>query len=357
LFFAVEPVGDFQQLKWGDAMGGIPSEHARDVREALRSVAADPDLGPSTLSDAQAMSNLLKDLLPDAPREKNLLVAAADAGLAAMMIDHVGQGMDARSAIKLAAASFGANTHFTTEACDWVATELAVALDLADELAAVRSQLPPGDITTARPTAVQETAVQSGTAVGNAEPHKPGGPATAPSATVEEAGVPLVTTEAAREPQARTLGARIPFGRAGVGVHVALAGLVLLLFSFVIPLYTDPYNAAHPIRVWGGPLAWWVISGPTVSIAVAVLASALIIGRVSAVRAAAGGAALLACGLQLIFVLQSVWHQASVNGDRVNAGLPLGVTGAVLLIVGAAAVLLRTGLSGRAVSLISRAPR
>ena len=92
LFFAVEPVGDFQQLKWGDAMGGIPSEHAKDVREALRSVAADPDLGPSTLSDAQAMSNLLKDLLPDAPREKNLLVAAADAGLAAMMIDHVGQG-------------------------------------------------------------------------------------------------------------------------------------------------------------------------------------------------------------------------------------------------------------------------
>jgi hypothetical protein len=341
-------------------MGGIPSEHAKDVREALRSVAADPDLGPSTLSDAQAMSNLLKDLLPDAPREKNLLVAAAEARLAAMMIEHVGQGIDARSAIRLAAASFGANTHFTTEACDWVATELAVALDLADELAAARSQLPPGDITTARPTAVEQTAVQPGAAVGISEPHRPGGQATARPArpaTVEEAGVPLVTTEAAREPEAMTRGARILLGRAGVGVLVALAGIVLLLLSFVIPLYTDPYNAAHPIRIWGGPLAWWVISGPTVSIAVAVLASALIIGRVSAVRAAASSAALLATGLQLIFVFQSVWHQASANGDRVNAGLPLGVTGAVLLIVGAAAVLLRAGLSGRAVSLISRAPR
>src|SRR5262249_24853310 len=250
-----------------------------------------------------------------------------------------------------------ANTHFTTEACDWVATELAVALDLADELAAARSQLPPGDITTARPNAVQETAVQSGTAVANAEPHNTGGPATAPPATVEEAGVPLATAGAAGESQARTLGARIPLERAGVGVLVALAGLVVLLLSFVIPLYTDPYNAAHPIRVWGGPLAWWVISGPTVSIAVAVLASALIIGRVSAMRATAGSAALLACGLQLIFVLHSVLHQPSVNGARVNAGLPLGFTGAAPLIVGAAAVLLRTVLSGRAVSLISRAPR
>jgi len=50
----------------GSPMAGIPSEHARDVREALRSVASDPDLGPATLSDAAARSNLLKDLLPDA---------------------------------------------------------------------------------------------------------------------------------------------------------------------------------------------------------------------------------------------------------------------------------------------------
>src|SRR6266571_480724 len=98
-------------------MAGIGSEHARDVREAVRIVASDPDLGPATLSDAPAMPNLLKDLLPDAPREKNLLVAAAEARL-----DHVDQGIDATSAIRLAAASFGANTHFTTNACDWVST-------------------------------------------------------------------------------------------------------------------------------------------------------------------------------------------------------------------------------------------
>src|SRR6266704_4027415 len=91
-------------------MAGIGSEHARDVREAVRIVASDPDLGPATLSDAPAMPNLLKDLLPDAPREKNLLVAAAEARLAAMMLDHVYQGIDATSAIRLAAASFGANT-------------------------------------------------------------------------------------------------------------------------------------------------------------------------------------------------------------------------------------------------------
>src|SRR5262249_15900685 len=86
-------------------MAGIPSEHASDVREALRSVASDPDGGPPTLSDAAAMSNVLMDLLPDAPREKNLLIAAAESRLAAITLDHVGQGIDARSAIRLAAGS------------------------------------------------------------------------------------------------------------------------------------------------------------------------------------------------------------------------------------------------------------
>jgi len=208
-------------------MAGIGSEHARDVREAVRIVASDPDLGPATLSDAPAMPNLLKDLLPDAPREKNLLVAAAEARLAAMMLDHVYQGIDATSAIRLAAASFGANTHFTTDACDWVSTELAVALDLADGLAVSRSQLPPGDITTRRPAD-------------------------------------------------------------------------------------------------GGGSA---------------------------------SAALLACGIQLLFVFESVWQHVAHDGDSLGVGLPLGVAGAVLLTGGSAATLLRARASGQAVSPVSRVPR
>ena len=131
-------------------MPGIPAEHAQDVREALRVIVSDPGHGPAALSNSQMMSNLLKDLLPDSPREKNLLVAAAEANLAGMMRDHVNQGIDGPSAVRLAAASFGASTHFTDGACSWVATEFAVALGLGPGLGDDGSALPEGEITTAQ---------------------------------------------------------------------------------------------------------------------------------------------------------------------------------------------------------------
>jgi hypothetical protein len=77
------------------------------------------------------MSNLLKDLLPDAPRETSVLVAAAEAGLAQVLLDHVGQGMDVATASSLSASAFAARTPFTPEACSWVVGELSVALSLA----------------------------------------------------------------------------------------------------------------------------------------------------------------------------------------------------------------------------------
>lgn len=333
-------------------MAGIPSEHARDVREALRSVASDPDLGPATLSDPAALSNLLKDLLPDAPREKNLLVAAAEAGLSAMMLDRVGQGIDARSAIRLAAASFGANTHFTPEACDWVATELAVALSLEDGIAADRTELPPGDITTARaPETVREQVAGPQAAPQRAAPAQVVSDAAHP-ATAQPAPAYREVAGAQTAPLAGTAPRR-----PGIGVLAALAGIVVLLISYLIPLYTNPYDAANPVRIWGGPLAWWIISGPTASMAVALLAGILLVGRAGRVWAIAAGAALFACGVQLLFVFQSVWQQASADGYRVGAGLPLGLAGAILLIVGAAIALLRSASAAQGPALVSRGPR
>jgi hypothetical protein len=55
-------------------------EHQREVREALHTIVSDPQLGIPALSNPQAMSNLLKHLLPDAPQETSVLVA--EAGLA-----------------------------------------------------------------------------------------------------------------------------------------------------------------------------------------------------------------------------------------------------------------------------------
>jgi hypothetical protein len=106
-------------------------EHQREVRDALRTIVSDPQLGVAALSSAQTMSNLLKDLLPDAPRETSVLVAAAEAGLPQILQDHVGQGMDLATASSLTASAFAARTPFTADACNWAVAELAMALGLA----------------------------------------------------------------------------------------------------------------------------------------------------------------------------------------------------------------------------------
>src|SRR6266568_7279862 len=88
-------------------------EHAAEARAALNAIVTDPQHGVGALSSAQTMSNLLKDLLPDAPREKSILVAAAEAGLAGTLRQHVDQGMDPDTAIRLTASSFSSTTPFT----------------------------------------------------------------------------------------------------------------------------------------------------------------------------------------------------------------------------------------------------
>ncbi|HET7013271.1 MAG TPA: hypothetical protein VFI65_05145 [Streptosporangiaceae bacterium] len=55
-------------------MATISFEHAEEARDALREIVSYS--GSDTLSDPRAMSNLLKDLLPDDPRTARLFVAA-----------------------------------------------------------------------------------------------------------------------------------------------------------------------------------------------------------------------------------------------------------------------------------------
>ncbi len=112
-------------------MSDMSWEHASEARAALNAIVSDPEHGVSALSNASTMSNLLKDYLPDAPREKSILVAAAEAGLAATLRDHVAQGMDANTAIRLTASQFSSSTPFTPEACTWVTDEIAVALGIS----------------------------------------------------------------------------------------------------------------------------------------------------------------------------------------------------------------------------------
>lgn len=162
--------------QWGrNRLAAISFEHADDARNALHAIVSDPVHGKDALSSPQTVSNLLQDLLPDAPRETSLLIAAANVGLPAALREHVALGMNVETAIGLVAATLAARTAFSRAACVWVATELAVALGLAspdveailpleDEVGAgpVGASAGPGLTQIAQASPVQASPVQAG---------------------------------------------------------------------------------------------------------------------------------------------------------------------------------------------------
>jgi Domain of unknown function (DUF4190) len=105
-------------------------DESDEAQNALRAIVSNPVYGVAALSSSQMMANLLKDLLPDAPREVSILVAAAEAGVASNLRDRVSQGMDVGTAAAVVAGSFAASTPFKPEACSWAVREIAGALGL-----------------------------------------------------------------------------------------------------------------------------------------------------------------------------------------------------------------------------------
>jgi Septum formation len=105
-------------------------EHADEARQALHVIVSDPAYGADTLSSPQQLSNLLTDYLPDAPREVGVLIAAAQARVSESLSQHVSQGMNVSTAIRLTASSFANSTAFAPDVCEWVTSEIAIALGL-----------------------------------------------------------------------------------------------------------------------------------------------------------------------------------------------------------------------------------
>lgn len=118
-------------------MTAAPFEQTEDVRAALREIVA--EYGPAALSDPSTLSNLLKDLLPDAPGVARLLVATAEDRLADTLRDHLAQGMDATTATRLAASAFASVTVFTPEVCTWVTGEIAAVLGMTSDVLEVQA--------------------------------------------------------------------------------------------------------------------------------------------------------------------------------------------------------------------------
>jgi hypothetical protein len=112
-------------------VAGTSLPHSDEARAALQAIVANPEYGEAALSSGPSTANLLKDLLPDAPKETAVLVAAAENGLATKLRDFVGQGMDPDTAVHLAASSMAESTALMPEACEWAAAEMATALGLS----------------------------------------------------------------------------------------------------------------------------------------------------------------------------------------------------------------------------------
>ncbi len=112
-------------------MAARPWEHADQAKAALRTIMDDPDLGVAVLSSGRLAANVLEDLLPEAPRERAILVLAAQAGVAQALRDHLAQGLDDATAISLAVTSLEDNSPLDRDSCEWVVTQIAVAIGIA----------------------------------------------------------------------------------------------------------------------------------------------------------------------------------------------------------------------------------
>lgn len=136
-------------------MAESPRDHVTQVRKALRAIVAEH--GQEALSNARLMQGLMSDLLPDAPREAQVLLSAAEQALAGTIHDHVAHGMDSGTAVRLAASSFAARTMFAQDVCRWVADELATAMGIEVEpaplLMSYQPILVPEPVASAEPNA------------------------------------------------------------------------------------------------------------------------------------------------------------------------------------------------------------
>ena len=284
-------------------MASAPWDPRGEALNALRTIAADPQYGAEALASAQMMTNLLKDMLPDAPREANVLITAAGAGVPTALQGYLGQGMDVGTATQLAAGTLAERTALTADACAWATSSLATALlPLVRPLASGpggTSPLPGSDHPTMTPQGTGPTA----TLVAGPARDRP-------------AGVSL-------------LGAAL----AGAG---ALATVLACAFSIVHVYNADGTYAYSQslFSITSHGAAWNWIGIVVAAVLSAVAALLLVASRTPWVRAGAAGV-LVAFGIAVIMIFAAYqFTLGPVSGGSGPAGgEKLGVFGGLLLLV------------------------
>jgi hypothetical protein len=298
-----------------------PWDAQGDAREALRIIVADPRYGPAALSNPQTMTNLLKDMLPDFPRESSVLVAASEAGVPGMLHSNVAQGMNWDTASRLAAGTLENRTALAPQACTWAVSALGSALHL--DAAAARPQLE----TVTAPETVPSGSGQQTT--------------TAPAARTGP-GVPPEPAVSPGSPKRLQIGA----------AAAAAAGAILIIWACALTLYYFYYHygtqapstgAQSLFSLSSGPHTWgWAI--PPVAVAVLGIAAAVLflVAHTERLRGLAAGM-LLAFGIAtaLIWLAYEFLYRYSFQSASFHAsGHPgpaeiVGILGGLLLIAAA----------------------
>jgi hypothetical protein len=289
----------------------MPWDAQGEAQAALQTIVTNPQFGPAALSNPQTMTNLLKDMLPDAPRESSVLVAASDAGVPDMLRSSVSKGMDVGTASRLAAGSFENRTALTPDACNWAVGAMASALRLEER---GQQTVGPEPVPSPVPGPVPGPAPVPGPGPG------PGpGPAPGP-------------------------GPGRPGGLRIAAVAAAAIGAILIVWSCALTFvhYPDSDVSYSFFSIAGEPHygSWWPAIGP-VAVAVLVLAAAilLIAARAEWLRVLAAGM-LLALGIAMLLVYADYGFTEGPLGHP-GASEIVGALGSLLLL--AAGVLVIAG--------------
>jgi hypothetical protein len=302
-------------------MTSAPWDPRGEALNALRTIAADPQYGAEALASAQMMTNLLKDMLPDAPREANVLIAAAGAGVPTAVQGYLAQGMDAGTATQLAARALAERTALTADACAWATSALATVL------------LPPAVPVASAPVGPGGTSPLPGS------DH----PTMAPQGPVSYGSGPVAYGPVAYGPAA-TLVAGSGRGRAaGVSLLAAafagagaLATVLACAFSIVHVYNSDgTYAYSQSLFSLSGHGAAWNWIGLVVAAVLSVVAAVLLVAsRTAWVRAgAAGVVAAFGIAVILIFAAYQFTLGPVSNGNGPAGAEKLGGFGGLLLLV------------------------
>ena len=305
-------------------MASAPWDPRGEALNALRTIAADPRYGAEALASAQMMTNLLKDMLPDAPREANVLITAAGAGVPTALQGYLAQGMDVGTATQLAAGTLAERTALTSDACAWATSSLATALlPLAAppqaSVPAGTAPLPAG--TAPLPGSDHPTMAPQGTGPG---PVAYGAPATPPA-------TPPATLAAGRGRPAGVSLLAAACAAAGV-----LATILACAFSIVHFYNTDGTYASSEslFSLSGHGVAWNWIGIVVAAVLSAVAALLLVASRTPWVRAGAAGVAT-AFGIAVIFIFAGYQFTLGPvsSGSGPGGAEKLGAFGGLLLLV------------------------